>query len=432
MMGDISTLGALEDRLCSALASTSIDGGKAQALPSAMAIRIGHVDLDAFFVEVCRQRYPELRDVELLVVGGRRDQRGVVQSASYAARKAGVRSGMPIAEAVRRCPGATFFQGDFRYYRDASRAVAAILHDFSPTVVMASLDEAYLDFTGTERQHPVSLLPEAARMKDRIRAETGLACSVGIGTNRMIAKLASDYAKPRGLMEVRAGWEAGFLAGLPLAALPGVGPRTAERWRELGLTGVAQVQAMSEAALIRLLGKDAVLLRRRAFGQGGTTLTADRLPRSVSRETTLSRDERDAKRLEGLLLLLTARVAAQLREEQLMGRTVTLKLRHDDFITVTRRHTLPEPTNLDQELASAAQTLFRKAFAEVRGRDRGVRLIGVAVTGITPVESLDLFEPPARTRLRQLTAAVDAVREKFGFEAVTPGRLVEFKRGRKA
>ncbi|HEU4761210.1 MAG TPA: DNA polymerase IV [Gemmatimonadales bacterium] len=432
MMGDISTLGALEDRLCSALASTSIDGGKAQALPSAMAIRIVHVDLDAFFVEVCRQRYPELRDVELLVVGGRRDQRGVVQSASYAARKAGVRSGMPIAEAVRRCPGATFFQGDFRYYRDASRAVAAILHDFSPTVVMASLDEAYLDFTGTERQHPVSLLPEAARMKDRIRAETGLACSVGIGTNRMIAKLASDYAKPRGLMEVRAGWEAGFLAGLPLAALPGVGPRTAERWRELGLTGVAQVQAMSEAALIRLLGKDAVLLRRRAFGQGGTTLTADRLPRSVSRETTLSRDERDAKRLEGLLLLLTARVAAQLREEQLMGRTVTLKLRHDDFITVTRRHTLPEPTNLDQELASAAQTLFRKAFAEVRGRDRGVRLIGVAVTGITPVESLDLFEPPARTRLRQLTAAVDAVREKFGFEAVTPGRLVEFKRGRKA
>jgi DNA polymerase-4 len=187
---------------------------------------------------------------------------------------------------------------------------------------------------------------------------------------------------------------------------------------------------MPEAALTRLLGKDAVLLRRRAFGQGGTTLTPDRLPRSVSRESTLSRDERDARRLEGLLLLLTARVAAQLREEQLMGRTVTLKLRHDDFVTVTRRHTLPEPTNLDQELASVAQTLFRKAFTEVRGRDRGVRLIGVAVTGITPVESLDLFEPPERTRLRQLTAAVDAVREKFGFEAVTPGILVGFRKAK--
>ncbi|HET9603346.1 MAG TPA: DNA polymerase IV [Gemmatimonadales bacterium] len=430
MMGEVSMLGASEDRLSSALASTSIDAASAQALPSAMAIRIMHVDLDAFFVEVCRQRYPELRDVELLVVGGRREQRGVVQSASYAARRAGVKSGMPIAEAVRRCPGATFFQGDFRHYRDASRAVAMILRDFSPTVVMASLDEAYLDFTGTEQLHPVSLLPEAERLRDRIRRETGLACSVGIGTNRMIAKLASDYAKPRGLMEVRAGWESGFLAGLPLAALPGVGPRTAERWRELGLTDVAQVQAMPEAALIRLLGKEAVLLRRRAFGQGGTTLTADRLPRSVSRETTLSRDERDAKRLEGLLLLLTARVAAQLREEQLMGRTVTLKLRHDDFVTVTRRHTLPEPTNLDQDLATAALMLFNTAFTDVRRRDRGVRLIGVAVTGITPVESLDLFEAPERARLRQLTAAVDAVREKFGFEAVTPGRLVEFKRSR--
>jgi len=393
-----------------------------------MAVRIMHVDLDAFFVEVCRQQYPELRDVELLVVGGRREHRGVVQSASYAARAAGVRSGMPIAEAVRRCPGATFFQGDFRHYRAASRAVAALLRDFSPTVVMASLDEAYLDFAGTERMHPVSLLPEAERLRDRIRRETGLACSVGIGTNRMIAKLASDYAKPRGLMEVRQGWEAGFLAGLPLAALPGVGPRTAARWRELGLTDVAQVQAMPEPALARLIGKDAAVLRRRAFGHGGTTLSADRLPRSVSRETTLARDGFDAGRLEGLLLLLTARVAAQLRDEHLLARTVTLKLRHDDFLTITRSATLAEPTHLDQELAAAARELFRTAFREVRTRNRGVRLIGVAATGITPVESLDLFESPERTRLRHLTAAVDAVRDRFGFEAVTPGELLEYKK----
>lgn len=413
------------------LASTSIDAAQRSPLPSAMAVRIMHVDLDAFFVEVCRQRYPELRNVELLVVGGRREQRGVVQSASYAARRAGVRSGMPIAEAVRRCPGATFFQGDFRHYRDASRAVARLLRDFSPTVVMASLDEAYLDFGGTERLHPVSLLPEAERLRDRIRAGTGLACSVGVGTNRMIAKLASDYAKPRGLMEVRAGWEAGFLAGLPLAALPGVGPKTAERWQELGLTEVAQIQAMPEAALERLIGKDAALLRRRAFGYGGTTLSADRMPRSVSRETTLSRDERDEARLEGLLLLLTARMAAQLRDEQFMARTVTLKLRHDDFLTVTRRVSLPEPTNLDSELAGAARALFRAAFREARQRNRGIRLIGVAATNITPVESMDLFEAPARTRLRRLTAAVDQVRDKFGFDAVTPGRLLEFKRKRR-
>jgi DNA polymerase-4 len=185
---------------------------------------------------------------------------------------------------------------------------------------------------------------------------------------------------------------------------------------------------MEEAELERLIGPEARALKRRVHGYGGTTLRNGRLPRSVSRETTLSRDERDEKRLEGLLLLLTARMAAQLREEQLMARTVTLKLRHDDFLTVTRRTSLPEPTNLDAELAGAARRLFQAAFRDARQRDRGVRLIGVAATNITPVESLDLFEAPERTRLRQLTAAVDEVREKFGFDAVTPGRLVEFKR----
>jgi DNA polymerase IV len=178
-----------------------------------MPARILHVDLDAFFVEVCRRHHPELRTIELLVVGGRRDQRGVVQSASYGARSFGIHAGMPIAEAVRLCPQATFFQGSFVHYRDASRAVRDLLQNFSPKVVMASLDEAYLDFAGTERLYPVSLLPIAEQLRNTVQQETGLDCSVGIGPNRMIAKLASDYAKPRGLMEVRAGWEEGFLAG---------------------------------------------------------------------------------------------------------------------------------------------------------------------------------------------------------------------------
>jgi DNA polymerase-4 len=225
------------------------------------------VDLDAFFVEVCRQHHPELRGVELLVVGGRRGQRGVVQSASYGARKYGIHAGMPIAQAVRLCPSATFFQGSFILYRDASRAVRAVLQRFSPTVVMASLDEAYLDFAGTDRLYPVSLLPVAERIRDTVRDETGLDCSIGIGPNRMVAKMASDCAKPRGLMEVRAGWEEGFLAGLPLSALPGVGPKTAARWAELGLRDVYQVQRMDETALADLLGGDARGLKRRAHGQ---------------------------------------------------------------------------------------------------------------------------------------------------------------------
>jgi DNA polymerase-4 len=355
----------------------------------------------------------------------------VVQSASYGARKFGIHAGMPIAEAVRRCPQATFFQGSFAHYRSASRRVRVVLEEFSPTVVMGSLDEAYLDFAGTERLFPVSLLPVAEQLRDRVREQTGLDCSVGIGPNRMIAKLASDYAKPRGLMEVRAGWEEGFLAGLALRALPGVGPKTAERWAELGLVEVHQIQRMEERALERLIGPDARALKLRAQGQGGTVLRPQRLPKSVSRETTLSRDLRDPGELERVLALLTARVAAQLRDEQILARTVTLKLRHDDFRTVTRRQTLETATDLDGELYPAARSLFRAAFEDVRRRDRGVRLIGIAATNLGTTAEPDLFEAPERGRLRLLTAAVDKVREKFGFDAVTPGTIAELRQRRK-
>ena len=395
-----------------------------------MPARIMHVDLDAFFVEVCRHRHPELREVDLLVVGGRRDQRGVVQSASYGARKFGVHAGMPIAEAVRLCPAATFFQGSFDHYREASAQIERVLGDFSPTVVMASLDEAYLDFGGTEQLYPGSLLPVAERLRDAVRDAAGLDCSVGIGPNRMIAKLASDFAKPRGLMEVRAGWEEGFLAGLPVSALPGVGPRTAARWAELGLVDVVQIQRMDPAQLERLVGDDAKALKLRAHGYGGTTLSADRLPRSVSRETTMSRDERNPARLEQLLALLTARVAAQLRDEGLLARTVTLKLRHDDFHTVTRRRTLETATSLDAELYGAARELFRLAFEDARHRDRGVRLIGIAATNLLTASSPDLFEPAERARLRRLTDAVDKVRDKYGFDAVTSANISGMKRRR--
>lgn len=389
-----------------------------------MSARILHVDLDAFFVEVCRQRHPELRGVELLVVGGRRDQRGVVQSASYGARKYGVHAGMPIAQAVRLCPAATFFQGSFIHYRDASRAVRAVLQRFSPTVVMASLDEAYLDFSGTDRLYPVSLLPVAESIRDRVHHATGLDCSVGIGSNRMIAKLASDYAKPRGLMEVRAGWEEGFLAGLPLGALPGVGPVTAARWKERGLTDVAQVQAMSETELRRHIGDAAASIKRRAHGHGGMVLRPDRLQRSVSRETTMGRDERRPERLETLLTLFAARVGAQLRKEGLVARTVALKLRHDDFRTITRRITLREGTNLDAELLKPALRLFREAFGDVRARDRGVRLIGLIATNLAEAAEADMFEPEERQRSRRLTDAVDQLRARYGFDAVTVARLL--------
>ena len=395
-----------------------------------MPPRLMHVDLDAFFVEVCRQRHPELRDVDLLVVGGRRESRGVVQSASYGARRFGVRSGMPIAQAARLCPGATFFQGSFAHYRDASRAVRAVLERHSPVVAMASLDEGYLDFTGTEALYPVSLVPVAERLRAEITAATGLDSSIGIGPNRMVAKLASDYAKPRGICEVRAGWEEGFVAGLELRALPGIGPRTGERLRQLGLTEVAQVQAMTEPDLARLVGDYARELKWRAHGHGTTALHAGRPARSVSRETTLARDATDPEALEGLLVRFAGLVGADLRASGLVARTVTLKLRHGDFHTVTRRRTLAQPTDLDAELLAPARALFRDAFAEARRRRQGIRLIGLAATNRTEAAPADLFEPADRTRLRELTQAVDKVRERFGFDAVAPARTLS-SRGRR-
>jgi len=393
-----------------------------------MPPRLMHVDLDAFFVEVCRQRFPELRSVELLVVGGRRESRGVVQSASYAARRFGVRSGMPIAQAARLCPGATFFKGSFRHYGDASRAVRAVLARYSPTVAMASLDEGYLDFTSTERLYPVSLLPVAERLRTEVGRETGLDCSIGIGPNRMIAKLASDYAKPRGVCEVRAGWEEGFVAGLPLRALPGIGPRTGDRLARLGLTEVAQIQGMSEADLTRLLGDGARELKWRAQGNGSTGLHAERLARSVSRETTLGTDSTDREYLERLLVRFVGHVATQLRSEGLVARTVVLKLRHGDFRTVTRRLTLPAATDLDAELMGPLRGLFGPAFDEARRRRQAIRLLGVAATNLAQAAPADLFESPARIRLRELTSAVDRVRGRFGFDAVAPATTFTVKR----
>ncbi len=389
-----------------------------------MTIRFLHVDLDAFFVEVCRQLRPELRAVDLLIVGGQPTGRGVVQSASYGARAFGVRAGMASSEAARRCPGATFVQTAFDDYRRASRTVRGVLQEFSPLVVMASLDEGYLDFSGTDRLYPVSLLPVAEQLRDRVRAEAGLDCSIGIGPNRMVAKLASDAAKPRGLMEVREGWEEGFVAGLLLKALPGVGPKSARRLESLGLTEVWQVQARSVAELAKLIGDEAKHLKRRAHGHGGRVLRARQETKSISRETTLDRDTADQSRLQQILLRLATHVASQLRKEGLAARTVTLKLRHGDFVTITRSQTLTAATDLDADLIGAARVLLETAFGEVRTRGRGVRLIGVAATNLVEAPMPDLFEPPERTRLRQLTSAVDRVRERFGFDAAKAGSLV--------
>ena len=384
-----------------------------------------HLDLDAFFVEVTRLHNPELRDVELLVVGGRRQSRGVVQSASYGARAFGVRSGMPIAEAVRRCPDATFVPGEFNRYRESSRQVRQVLERLAPAVVMTGLDEGYLDFSGTDLLHPVSLLQVATTIRETVRRESGLDCSIGIGRNRMIAKIASDFAKPRGICEVRSGWERGFLAGLPLKALPGIGPRTAERLAEQGLTEVAQVQEMPMGNLESLVGRDeARMLARRAAGGGSSRLVVPVQQKSMSRETTFMRDISDLAELDRVLLLLVTRVASQLRTEGLEAGTVSIKLRHSDFRTVTRSTTLRPASALDGVLLQKARELLALAYATARDRRQAVRLLGFTATGLVVAEP-DLFTESAAPGANEVARALDQVRKRFGFEAVGPGRLVK-------
>jgi DNA polymerase-4 len=384
-----------------------------------------HVDLDAFFVEVCRRDDAALRDVELLVVGGRRESRGVVQSASYGARAFGVRSGMPIAEAVRRCPAATFVQGEFASYRTASRAVRHVLEQHAPAVVMTGLDEGYLDYSGTDLLHPGSLLDRATTIRTAVRNATALDCSIGIGPNRMIAKVASDYAKPRGICEVREGWEAGFLAGLPLSALPGIGPRTTARLAARGLRDVTQIQSASEEELTDLVGREtARWLQRRAMGRGSSRVRAATAAKSVSRETTFARDVSRPEELDRTLVWLIAKLAAQLRAEKLVAGAIVLKLRYDDFRTLTRRRTCRPPTAQDEIIRDIARALLEPALATARGQGHAIRLLGVAAVDLTPEPLGDLFTATTTPAAEGVTRAVDSVRARFGFDALRPARIV--------
>lgn len=296
---------------------------------------------------------------------------------------------------------------------------------------MAGLDEGYLDFSGTDLLHPVSLLPAAEAIREAVRHGSGLDSSIGIGPNRMIAKIASAHAKPKGICEVRQGWEKGFMAGLPLSVIPGIGPRMSERLAALGLTLVAQVQSLSLDQLSNLIGRqEARLLLWRASGGGSQVLSEDQQAKSVSRETTFSRDLHDPMELDRVLLLLTTRVAAQLRAARLEAGIVTIKLRHGDFRTVTRRRTLDTPTALDQELLTVARELLAPALAEAHQRHQGVRLLGIGTSGLIPVQPPDLFEPVERARQRKAASAVDAVRARFGVQAVERAALLRQRPGK--
>jgi DNA polymerase IV len=375
-----------------------------------------HVDMDAFFVSVELLERPELRG-KPVVVGGRADQRGVVLAASYEARKYGIHSAMPLRTAGRLCPHAVFLDGRHAKYSEWSDRVAAILAKFSPIVEMVSIDEAYLDLAGTERLHGPPLAATDKLLRT-ITSTTGLPCSGGLACTRLVAKVASDQAKPRGLIWVAPGCEKRFLAPLSVRQIPGIGEVTERAIRALGVETVGQLAAIPQDKLEKVFGQWGTALYRKARGGDSYEFVIDAEPKSISHNHTFGEDTLDANAMTAILSHLSQKASKRLREAGLATRTLTLTIRYAGFDTHTRSKTLAKPTRLDADIFAVVQELFRKH----RSQRRKVRLLGVSLSGFAHgFEQLDLLEAGRRAKLEKLTHAADLLRDRFGFGKVQFG-----------
>ncbi len=385
---------------------------------SAFTRTIFHVDMDAFFVSVEELYDPSLKG-KAVVVGGQREERGVVSAASYAARKFGVHSAMPLRTAAKMCPHAIFVDGHPDRYREFSEKVHRVLGAFSPQVEMASIDEAYLDMTGTERLHGPPL-KAAHTLHQHMKADTGLNCSVGIGTSRLIAKVSSAQAKPNGVLWIVPGEEAKFLAPLDVREIPGVGKVMESHLHALDIRKVGDLARLDESELSDRFGKWGLALAGKARGEdaGGwfdSEVGADVGAKSISHEHTYNEDTADASQLEATLMRLSEMVGRRLRESQFYARTIQLKLRYKDFTTLTRAHTLASPTQLDTEIFEQVRALFRKNWK----KGAPVRLLGVQASSFTSQpKQINLLEGNRQQRWNDAMAAADRLRDKFGESSV--------------
>ncbi len=405
--------------------------------------RILLADADAFFVAVARREDPEgAGRARLLIVGGRPGSRGVVCSASYEARAFGVRSAMPISRALRLCPDALCVPVPRGACSRLSRTIAAVLGRFTPVVESASIDEWYLDLTGTEALYRHEPLADTAhRIRDAVRTETGLSVSLGGGTNRLLAKLAVEFAKPHsgeratGVYVVEPGAEAAFMQRIRLADIPGVGPRFRTRLEAAGLRSVGEALALGRPALERAIGaRDADWLWPRLQGAADDTVTARDRSRSLSREETFDRDIADDQTLEHLLLGLSTQAAGDLRAHHLAVRTISVKLRDADFRTRRASRTLAAAVVGDRVIHDTALALLRRLR---EARRVPARLLGVALTSLQTSagdSQYSLLAPAPEEsdtdRDRLLARTVDTVRARYGRAAIGPGALTANRRDR--
>lgn len=395
-----------------------------------MERKILHIDMDAFFAAVEQHDNPFYRG-KPVIVGGDPKGRGVVSTCSYEARKFGVHSAMPIREAYARCPNGVFLPVRGERYAEVSRQIMGILADYTPLIEPISLDEAFLDLTGSEKIFgPV--IEIAKKIISRIETEVGITASVGIAPNKFLAKLASDLQKPKGFVVIDKENVLHVLENLPVSKLWGVGPKTEEQLHQIGIKTIGMLWRVDPGILQSKFGEAGLDLYRLAHGLDDRPVETEGEAKSVGHEITFQTDTDDRNFLAGVLLWLSDQVARRLRRYNLKGRVITIKVRDSDFKTLTKRTTLPEGTDFEE-------TIYREAFklaCAVQWGMSKVRLIGVSVSGFTRNEpaQLELFSGEGETvvslktpELEKLHQAVDGLKERFGEDIITKGTILHIK-----
>jgi len=384
-------------------------------------LSIAHMDCDAFYASVEKRDRPELRDQAVIVGGGKR---GVVTTCCYIARISGVRSAMPMFKARQLCPQAVILKPDFTKYRAESRRIMEMVRDLTPLVQPLSLDEAWMDLSGTDRLHGAPPAETLARLQAQIEAEVGITVSIGLAPNKFLAKIASDLDKPRGFSVIGAAEAQSFLAPKPVGIIPGVGPAMVRSLEGAGFSKVGDLARADVKLLAQRFGANGLRLHDLAHGRDGRLVNPNEERKGISAETTFNDDLSTLKDLEDKLAPLCERVARQARAGEVAGRVVTLKLRRTDFKIITRRRALAVPTQTAKTLFAVARELLAK---EADGRPW--RLIGVGMAELMDAEAVehDFFAGAEQKALVE-ERAVDKLRARFGPDVVTSGRALGTKR----
>ena len=387
------------------------------AHPQLGQLAIAHMDCDAFYASVEKRDRPELRDQAVIVGGGKR---GVVTTCCYIARIKGVRSAMPMFKALKLCPEAAVIKPDFSKYRAESKRILGMAAELTPLIQNLSLDEAWMDLSGTERLHGSPPAVTLAKLQARIEAETGLTVSIGLATNKFLAKVASDLDKPRGFSVI--GSEAqSFLAPKPVAILPGVGPAMVASLARAGFATVGDLARADPKVLVNRFGAHGLRLHNLAHGRDARAVNPLEERKGISAETTFNEDLTSLAELEDVLAALAEKVARHARADGVAGRVVTLKLRTTDFKIHTRRRTIPAPTQTAKTLFAVGRELLEKEIGPP------YRLIGIGIADLIEAESVghDFFMDESRALAGEKT--IDALRARFGADAVSSGRIFRAK-----